>query len=115
MATSPAISARTSTATARARVPSPADDGDVLGPLQGIKNRLSEFAREMVPDRGVAPNRGWRHRFKPIGTRAGIDRRTLDVISGHAFEGRTVADGYHGVELEDQAAALAKYPRYDVS
>jgi integrase len=93
----------------------PADDGDVLGPLQGIKNRLAEFAREVVPDKGVAPNHGWRHRFKPVGTRAGIDRRTLDVISGHALEGRTVADGYHGVELEDQAAALAKYPRYDVT
>ncbi|MCA1377014.1 MULTISPECIES: site-specific integrase [unclassified Bradyrhizobium] len=92
----------------------PANDGDVLGPLQGIKNRLAEFAREIVTDKGVAPNHGWRHRFKPIGTRAGIDRRTLDVISGHALEGRTVADGYHGVELEDQAAALAKYPRYEI-
>ncbi|WP_404559397.1 site-specific integrase [Bradyrhizobium ottawaense] len=93
----------------------PAKDGDVLGPLQGIKNRLAEFAREVVPDKGVAPNHGWRHRFKPIGTRAGIERRVLDVISGHALEGRTVADGYHGVELEDQVAALAKYPRYVMS
>ncbi len=92
----------------------PAEDGDVLGPLQGIKNRLAEFAREVVPAEGVAPNHGWRHRFKPIGVRAGIDRRILDVISGHALEGRTVADTYHGVELEDQAAALAKYPRYEV-
>jgi integrase len=92
----------------------PGDDGDVLGPLQGVKNRLGEFAREVVPDVGVKPNHGWRHRFKPVGTRAGIDRRTLDVISGHALEGRTVADEYHGVELEDQAAALAKFPRYDL-
>ncbi|WP_063779869.1 hypothetical protein [Bradyrhizobium pachyrhizi] len=92
----------------------PAEDGDVLGPLQGIKNRLGEFARALVPDPGVKPNHGWRHRFKPVGTRAGIDRRTLDVISGHALEGRTEADGYHGVELEDQAAALAKYPRYEM-
>lgn len=29
---------------------------------------------------GGAPSHGWRHRFKPIGTRAGIDRRTLDEI-----------------------------------
>jgi hypothetical protein len=85
----------------------------VLGPLQGIKNRLAEFARDVVPDKGVAPNHGWRHRFKPIGTRAGIERRVLDVISGHVLEGRTVADGYHCVELEDQAA-FAKYPRYEV-
>ncbi|WP_342714106.1 recombinase XerD [Bradyrhizobium sp. B039] len=96
----------------------PSQDGDeqgrVLGPLQGVKNRLAEFARAVVPDKGVAPNHGWRHRFKPVGVRVGIDRRTLDVISGHALEGRTVADGYHGVELEDQAAALAKYPRYKI-
>jgi integrase len=91
-----------------------AENGDVLGPLQGVKNRLAEFAREVVPDRGVAPNHGWRHRFKPVGTRAGIDRRTLDVISGHALEGRNDADGYHAVELVDQAAALKKFPRYDV-
>jgi len=40
---------------------------------------------------------------------------TLDVISGHALEGRTTADEYHGIELVDQAAALAKFPRYDVT
>jgi hypothetical protein len=28
----------------------PSADGDVLGPLQGVKNRLAEFARELVPD-----------------------------------------------------------------
>jgi integrase len=92
----------------------PGEDGDVLGPLQGVKNRLAEFAREVVLDKGVAPNHGWRHRFKPVGTRAGIDRRTLDVISGHALEGRNDADGYHAIELIDQAAALAKFPRYEV-
>src|SRR5205823_807148 len=37
----------------------PADDGDVLGPLQGIKNRLAEFVRALVTDRAVDPNHGW--------------------------------------------------------
>jgi hypothetical protein len=46
--------------------------GDVLGPLQGVKNRLAEFARKVVPDPNVAPNHGWRHRFKTIGRNAGI-------------------------------------------
>jgi integrase len=37
--------------------------GDVLGRLQGLKNRISEFVRTIVADRRVAPNHGWRHRF----------------------------------------------------
>jgi len=42
----------------------PSDDGDVLGPLQGVKNRLAEFVRALVPDRTVDPNHGWRHRSR---------------------------------------------------
>jgi integrase len=42
----------------------PGNGGKVLGPLQGVKNRLAEFARLTVSDTGVAPNHGWRHRFK---------------------------------------------------
>ena len=62
----------------------PAADGDVLGPLQGVKNRLSEFARGIVSDPNVAPNHGWRHRFKTLGITAGAGERVLDAIQGHA-------------------------------
>lgn len=61
-----------------------ADDGDVLGPLQGVKNRVAYFAREVATGPRVAPNHGWRHRFKTLGLEAGIDHRTLDTIQGHA-------------------------------
>ena len=43
----------------------PGKGGDVLGPLQGVKNRLAEFARKIVTDPNVAPNHGcglWRFR-----------------------------------------------------
>jgi hypothetical protein len=30
----------------------PSPDGDVLGPLQSLKNRLAEFARAVVRDNG---------------------------------------------------------------
>jgi integrase len=69
-----------------------AANGDVLGPLQGLKNRLAEFARTAVPDPNVAPMHGLRHRFKTVGMEAGIPPRILDAIQGHAP--RTAADGY---------------------
>jgi len=58
----------------------PAADGAVRGPLRGLKNRLAEFAREIVPDPNVAPNHAWRHRFKTVGMEAGIPPRILDAI-----------------------------------
>ena len=64
--------------------------GDVLGPLQGLKNRLAAFARAIVKDPNVAPNHGWRHRFKTVGMEAGIAPRILDAIQGQAA--RSVAD-----------------------
>jgi hypothetical protein len=38
--------------------------GDVLGPLQGVKNRIGEFVRTVASDKNVAPSHAWRHRFR---------------------------------------------------
>ena len=89
-----------------------AASGDVRGPLRGLKNRLTEIAREIVPDRNVAPNHGWRHRFKTIGMEVGIDHRILDVIQGHAP--KTQGESYGDVTLKTIAAAIGKLPRYVV-
>ena len=67
----------------------------------------------MVPDKNVAPNHGWRHRFKTVGMDAGIEHRTLDSIQGHSS--RNVAEGYGEVTIKTQAAAIAKMPRYKVA
>ena len=91
----------------------PSRNGDVLGPLQGVKNRLTEFARTVVTDRNVAPNHGWRHRFKTVGLEAGVEQRILDHIQGQ--RPRTVGESYGGVTIRAQALALAKLPRYVVS
>ena len=88
---------------------SPAEDGDVLGPLQGVKNRLTEFAREIVSDPNVQPTHGWRHRFKTLCREVGIDPRTRDVIQGHAA--RTAGDDYGDVTIRAMAGALASFPR----
>jgi len=78
----------------------------------GAPNRLAEFARSIVPAKGVAPNHGWRHTFVTRGREAGIEDRVLDGIGGWApaSEGRK----YGGVTIKAQAKALAKFPRYQV-
>jgi hypothetical protein len=84
-------------------------EGEVLGPLQGIKNRLAEFARAIVTDPNVAPNHGWRHRFKTVGMEAGIAPRILDAIQGQAA--RSVADTYGDVTVNTMAREIGKLPR----
>jgi integrase len=91
----------------------PSASSGVLGPWRGVKNRITEFVRTVVPDKNVAPNHGWRHRFKTVGIEAGIEHRILDVIQGHSP--RSVAEGYGEVTIKTQAAAIAKLPRYKVS
>ena len=90
----------------------PAKSGDILGPLQGLKNRLAEFSRTLVTDPNVAPNHGWRHRFKTVGMEAGIETRVLDAIQGHT--GRSVSDRYGEVTVRTQAFAIQKLPWIDV-
>jgi hypothetical protein len=90
----------------------PTEDGNVLGPLQGLKNRLAEFARAVVPDRNVKPNHGWRHRFKTVGVEVEISDRILDAIQGHAP--RSVAETYGDVTVKAIAAAIYKLPRIEL-
>lgn len=86
----------------------PSKKGDVLGPLQGLKNRLAHFTRQIVPDPNVAPNHCWRHRFKTVGMEAGIAPRILDAIQGQAA--RSVADSYGDVTVRTMGTAIAKLP-----
>ncbi len=88
-----------------------AANGDVLGPLQGVKNRLGEFSRSMVSDPNVAPMHGWRHRFRTVGMEAGIPTRVLDAIQGHAP--RTAAEGYGEVTIKTMAQAMERPPRVE--
>ena len=90
----------------------PSKTNDVLGPLQGLKNRLGEFVREVIKDPDVAPNHAWRHRFKTIARDVGIDPGVRDAIQGHAS--RTVAEDYGDVSITAKANAIDRVPRYDV-
>jgi hypothetical protein len=62
-----------------------------------------------VTDINVAPNHGWRHRFKTVGMEAGVAPRILDAIQGQAA--RSVADTYGDVTVSTMASAIARLPR----
>lgn len=89
----------------------PGAGGDVLGPLQTLKNRLAEFVRKVVTDPNVMPMHGFRHRFKTIGMEAGIPMRVLDAIQGHAP--RTVGEAYGEVTIKTMADAIERLPRIE--
>ena len=87
-------------------------DGDVLDAIKSARNKLGDFVREVVSDRNVNPNHGWRHRFKTVGREAGIDSGILDAIQGH--KPRNVADSYGDVTIRTMAAAIGKLPWYEI-
>lgn len=83
-----------------------AADEEMRGKWRAAKNRLREFARQVVTSEAVSPNHGWRHTFKTKGREVGIEDSILDAICGHS--------SYYGtVTLMGQKAALAKFPRFD--
>lgn len=66
----------------------------------------------MVTDPEVQPNHGWRHKFRTVAREAGISRDISFSITGH--DSKDEGDKYGTVTNKAKAAALAKYPRYEV-
>ena len=74
---------------------------------------MAKWVRKLgITDPEVSPNHAWRHSFKQIAQRSGIDPRVHDVITGHAA--KTTAEEYSKATVEDMAAALKKFPRYEI-
>lgn len=91
------------------------DARGIAGPLRALENRLREFAREVVTRPDVAPNHGWRHRFKAKGRnpKLGIQDAVLDAIQDHAP--RTEGEGYGIDDLYGaMAEAIDRLPRYEI-
>lgn len=86
--------------------------GDGRPAWRTAKNKLREFAREIVTDPNVQPNHAWRYTFKTRGHEAGIQTRTLDAITGHAP--RSVGDEYTDVTFRAMRKAMELFPRYEV-
>jgi integrase len=79
-----------------------------------VGNKLAEWVRGLgISDPNVAPNHGWRHRFKTMSRRAKMDRFIVHAIQGHAIE--TEGDDYGEVEVEVMYREILKHPRYVVS
>lgn len=85
-----------------------------LKSAQTVSGRLSEWlgTTGLIPD-GVAPNHGWRHRFKTVGRDLGVSDRVLDAICGHA--GRTAGDNYGDVTIHAKKQLIDRMPAYDLS
>ncbi len=95
----------------------PKFDGDPLKPSRSraatARAHLSSWVRELgVEDPEVSPTHAWRHTFKQTAGRTGIPENVHDEITGHApaSEGRK----YSTPTVEDMAAALKKFPRFDL-
>ncbi|WP_446980851.1 DUF6538 domain-containing protein [Rhizobium leguminosarum] len=90
--------------------------GDTMEAQRGAwrttKNRVRDFVREIVKDPEVQPNHAWRHRFMTIGRNLEIAQDVRFSITGHTTKDEG-AD-YGDKTVDAKAAAIAKYPRYEV-
>ena len=83
-------------------------------PAETVSGRISNWIRGLaIVGEDVAPNHGWRHRFKTIGREEGIEERVLNAIQDHAS--RTAGEDYGDVTLKTKHQALEKFPRYLLS
>lgn len=82
-------------------------------PSKTVAGRVGNWIRSLnIIDPSIAPNHGWRHRFKTVGIEVGMHGRTLDAIQGHAP--RTAGDDYGDVTLTARHKAIWMHPRYNV-
>jgi integrase len=77
------------------------------------REHLANWVRSIgIVDRELQPNHAWRHTFKQIADREGISERMSDYITGHAR--KSVGATYGAPTVGDMAAALRKFPRYEL-
>jgi integrase len=88
------------------------ESGERKSPAAQARQRLAAWVRSLgIEEKGLSPNHGWRHTFKQIGRRAGLDDNMLDYICGHAPA--TVGRSYGEPTLRDMATEIERFPRYD--
>lgn len=74
---------------------------------------LAKWVRTIgVTDKSVWPNHGWRHRFKTIARRVGMDAEIRDVIQGHVP--RTEGEAYGDTEIDVLFEAIKSIPKFEL-
>ncbi len=83
-----------------------------LAHARTTSGRLSQWLNELklVP-KGVAPNHGWRHRFKTLGRELGMSDRVLDALQGHS-SGKE-GDNYGDVTMKARLKMIDALEDYD--
>jgi integrase len=85
----------------------------VLSPAVRMRGKLGTWVRSLgITDLEVGPTHGWRHSFKQIAHRVGITDRVSDAITDH--KPPSIGRSYGAPTVEDMAAALKKFPRYQL-
>lgn len=80
-------------------------------PAERMRSQVGTWVRSLgITDPEVSPNHAWRHTFKAMAARVGIDERYSDAITGHAPP--TTGRKYTTATPEDLAEAMKKFPRY---
>lgn len=73
---------------------------------EAVSGRVSEWVRDIVPDKRVQPTHGWRHRFKTIARRVDMKDEARDYIQGHTIKGMGAVYG----DMAGLAREIAKLP-----
>ncbi len=94
--------------------PGRARGGSAVHPIyKKTGERLAQWVRSLgVKDPDLAPNHGWRHRFKTICLSKGIEEVVVNRILGHAES--EVGQKYGDVWPSVSRAAIEKIPRYAI-
>lgn len=79
-----------------------------------VGNKLADWVRNRLQIRNpkVAPNHGWRYRFKSVGLDVDMKERILDAIQGHAP--RTEGEKYGKPKPAAMLREILKHPWYEI-
>lgn len=76
-----------------------------------MRSQVGMWVRSLgITDPEISPNHAWRHTFKSMAARVGIDERYSDAITGHVPA--TTGRKYTTPTPEDLAEAMKNFPRY---
>jgi integrase len=80
--------------------------------FQKVAERIAEWVRGLGV-LGVAPNHGWRHRFKSVSRDVFMHPEVANFITGHG--GGSVSERYGSRWIRTAAKTIAMYPRYQIA